>query len=100
MMLPDNCVGIVSYCFLKYDKDEQLNPGDYIVILKYKYDDEKEYDYETNILSVLEPGTLYENIDYLLNDSWEGQEDFQIIAYCPLDIDINNMKEIDRQCIE
>ena len=36
MMLPDNCVGIVSYCFLKYDKDEQLNPGDYIVILKYK----------------------------------------------------------------
>ena len=96
MMLPDNCVGIIEYCFIKYDENTKLDPGDYIVILKYKYDWEKHYTYETNRMSICD-GLYknYGNVDFFLNDSWEGQDDFQIIAYCPLDIDINYMKEID-----
>lgn len=92
MMLPDNCVGIIEYCFIKYDENTKLDPGDYIVIIKFKYDHEKDYKYETNVYSVCDSRIGF---DYFLNDTWEGQEDFHIIAYCPLDIDINYMKEID-----
>lgn len=93
MMLPDNCVGIIEYCFIKYDEDTELDPGDYIVIIKYKYDWEKEYHYETNILSIFDDY----NVNCFLNDTYEGEEYFHIIAYCPLDIDINYMKAIDRE---
>lgn len=96
MMLPDNCVGLIEYCFIKYDENTKLDPGDYIVILKYKYEYEEKYTYETNILSVVDPTSKFV-VDYFLNDSWEGQEDFHIIAYCPLDIDVNYMKAIERE---
>lgn len=88
MMLPDNCVGIIEYCFIKYDKTIKLDPGDYIVLIRYKYDHEEHYHYETNILSI------NDDYDFLMNDTDEGQQYFEIYAYCPLDIDPDYMKEI------
>lgn len=89
MMLPDNCVGIIEYCFIKYDKTIKLDPGDYIVLIRFKYDHEEHYHYETNILSTFDFDEAF-----LMNDTYEGQQYFEIYAYCPLDIDINYMKEI------
>ena len=88
MMLPDNCIGIIEYCFMKYDKTIKLDPGDYIVLIRFKYDHEEHYHYETNILST------FEDDCFLMNDTYEGQQYFEIYAYCPLDIDPNYMKEI------
>lgn len=86
MTLPDNCVGIMEYCFIKYNKTEKLYPGDYIVLIEFKYDYEKEFNYEMNILSV------DDDITFLLNDTDEGQEHFEILAYCPLDVDPGLLK--------
>lgn len=94
MMLPDNCVGIIEYCFIKYDENTKLDPGDYIVILEFKYNWEKNFHYEINVLSVL--GDRPE-LDSYLNDTYEGQEHFKILAYCPLDFDINYIKAIVRE---
>ena len=95
MMLPDNCVGIIEYCFMKYDKTIKLDPGDYIVLIRYKYDHEEHYHYETNILSTFDNHfSLFDDDGFLLNDTYEGQQYFEIYAYCPLDIDPNYMKEI------
>lgn len=88
MMLPDNCVGIIEYCFMKYDETTKLDLGDYIVLIRFKYDHEEHYQYETNILSVFPEGS------FLMNDTDEGQQYFEIYAYCPLDVDINYMIEI------
>lgn len=50
----------------------------YIVTLKYKYDCEKEYTIENEIL-------LAENGDYCwLNDWNEGQTDVEVIGYIPV----------------
>ena len=91
MMLPDDCIGIIEYCFMKYDKTVRLDPGDYIVLIRFKYDHEKNYHYETNILST------FEDYCFLMNDTYEGQQYFEIYAYCPLDIDPNYMKEISKE---
>lgn len=90
MMLPDNCVGIMNYCFIKYDEDEELDPGDYLVLIEFKYDHEEKYHYEMNILcrGVSE---LYDET-FLMNDTFEGQEHFKILAYCPLDVDLGILR--------
>lgn len=85
-MLPDNCVGIMEYCFIKYDETEKLYTGDYIVLIEFKYDHEKEFNYEMNILSV------DDDITFLMNDTDEGQEHFKILAYCPLNVDPGLLK--------
>ena len=88
MMLPDSCVGIMEYRFIKYEENKYLEPGDYIVLLEFKFDFEENYHYEINIMSVYcsnsEFGTFPNN---LFNDTYEGQEHFKILAYCPLDVD-------------
>ena len=74
-----DAVGIISYTFFVYDENTELLPGDYLVIIAFKYDHEEEMNYEINILTI----GSYEG-DLLLNDTDEGQEFFEIIAYSPL----------------
>lgn len=89
-MLPKECIGIILLCFFEFDEAKILDPGDYIIIERMKYKHEEEYEYMINILSVdIERYTL------TLNDNWEGQEDYKIIAYASLDIDKNYLKEIE-----
>lgn len=87
MMLPKEAVGIINYVFLDYEEDMILDPGDYLVLISYKYDHEEEVNYEINILSIDDGDTAT-----LLNDTYEGQEYFEIIAYTPLDCLPNNLK--------
>lgn len=72
-------LGILLSCFYEYDENKDLEPGDYIIIEKMKYNHEEEYEYLTNILYVDSDGN-----SYTLNDNWEGQEDYKIIAYANL----------------
>lgn len=79
-------------CFYEYDENKDLEPGDYIIIERMKYNHEEEYEYLINILSV---GSFDER--FTLNDNWEGQEDYKIIAYASLDINKEYLKEIDEE---
>ena len=84
------CVGILLSCFYEYDENKDLEPGDYIIIERMKYNHEEEYEYLTNILSVDSDG-----YSLTLNDNWEGQEDYKIIAYAPLYTNSEILKKID-----
>ena len=86
MMLPKEAIGIINYIFLDYEEGMILNPGDYLVLIAYKYDHEKEMNYEINVLSV------YSGHQDLLSDTYEGQKYFEIIAYTPLDCPPKNLK--------
>ena len=47
--------------------------GDILVLLKYKYDHEKEYDIEWHVL-------LWENEEFIWEDDWcEGQTDVTVL---------------------
>ena len=86
MMLPKEAVGIINYVFLDYEEGMILDPGDYLVLIAYKYDHEEEVNYEINVLSVDEVCQAF------LNDTYEGQEYFEIIAYTPLDCALSHLK--------
>lgn len=55
---------------------------DYVVRLKLKYDDEKDYRYTNEILE-------FDGDDYVWSNDWdEGQQDVEVIGYMPVsDID-------------
>lgn len=84
MTIPNNCIGIISLSFIRYNEDEKLPPGDYLIIEKMKYNHEKDFEYLTNIISVDCDGSFF-----TLNDNREGQQYYKIIAYASLSIDIN-----------
>lgn len=86
MILPIEAVGIINYVFLDYKEGMILDPGDYLVVIAYKYDHEEEVNYEINILSV---DTVCQAF---LNDTYEGQQYFEIIAYTPLDRAYSQLK--------
>lgn len=52
---------------------------DYIVTLKYKYDNEHKYTVENQLLLV------DKDFSYIWNNDWnEGQTDIEVLGYCPV----------------
>lgn len=69
-----------------YEELDMLPREDYIVCLKYKYDYEKEYTIQNELL------LIDENADYVwLNDWNEGQTDVEVLGY----IAVSNVEVID-----
>ena len=70
--------GVLGFSFKKYDENFEMLPGEYIVLLEYKYDHEEQFTYELNILCIDEKER------YFISDSYEGQEHFRILAYADI----------------
>ena len=98
MMLPPEVFTETRLLWSVFDiiPDAYIDPGDYIVLVEYKYDHEKNCSYDITTMSIFEPvkqSTVNDGKGtYLDSDLWEGQEYFQIIAYTDIYLSIDSIK--------
>lgn len=98
MMLPPNVFTETRLLWSIFDiiPDAYIDPGDYLVLVEYKYDHEKNLNYDISTMSIFDP--VKQSIvnddkgSYLDTDLWEGQEYFKIIAYTDLSLSIDSIK--------
>lgn len=106
MMLPENAFTVTCLTWSVFDliPGAYIYPGDYLVLVEYKYKHQKDYDYDVCTMSIFDPMKQSDVNDgkgtYLDTDLWEGQEEFYIVAYVDLSLDIVDMHKMKKDLTE